>query len=362
MTIPSPPSIRLVVADDSPAVRDVIRALVEVDDGFRIVGEAGTGKEAVEMAHTLRPDVILMDVRMPEMNGIEATTRIMASRAAAIIAFSSHTSGGEARESIDILAAGALDVMAKPDLASEEALQECSRELRKKIRTASRVAVAPHPRRPPPGRGGEEIRPGLDAGRRFRAVGIGASTGGPGALREIFSILPGSFALPVLVVQHITAGFNEGFAEWLQQFTSLKVRIAKPHDRAVPGTVLLAPDGRQLEVLPDGSVRAVSLKPHGVFLPSADMLLSSLAAAYREGAVGVLLTGMGADGAEGLLEIRRAGGWTYAQNEASCMVFGMPGEAVRRGAASLILDPASIAGSLRRLPGASAAAPEPRHA
>ncbi len=345
---PSHP-IRLVVVDDSPAVRDILRAMVEVDDGIRIVGEAGTGKEAVEMTHSRRPDVILMDVRMPEMDGIEATARIMASRPTPIIVFSYHTGSAEARESIDILAAGALDVMAKPDLASEEAVRACSLELRKKIRIASRMAVVRHIRPVFPGCG-EGYPSGRDNSRRFRMVGVGASTGGPGALRELFSNLPASFGMPVLVVQHITAGFTEGFSEWLQQYTPLPVRIAKASEKAVPGTILLAPEGRQMEVLPDGVVSVVSRMSDGVHLPSADALLASVASSFREDAVGVLLTGMGADGAEGLLKIRQAGGRTYAQNEESCVVFGMPAEAIRRGAAAEVLDPASIAESLRALP------------
>jgi two-component system chemotaxis response regulator CheB len=341
--------IRLVVVDDSPAVRDIIRAMVEVDDGIRIVGEAGDGREAVETTLALRPDVVLMDVRMPVMDGIEATARIMAACATPIVVFSSYTGPAEARESIDILAAGALDVMAKPDLLSEEAVQACSRELRKKIRTAAGVAVVRHIRPSLP-RGATWMDPDPDGGRRFRVVGIGSSTGGPGALRDLFAGLPSTFGMPLLVVQHITPGFSEGFSEWLQQHTPLKVRIARTGDRAVPGTILLAPDGRQMEVFPDGSVGTASREPNSVFLPSVDTLFSSLALSYREDAVGVLLTGMGSDGARGLLRIRQAGGLTFAQDEGSSAVFGMPAEAIRLGAAAFVLDPASIADSLKALP------------
>jgi len=350
MTVPAAHPLRLVVVDDSSAVRDVLRAMIEVDDGIRIEGEAGTGREAVELVQSLRPDVVLMDVRMPEMNGIEATARIMASCPTPVIVFSSHTGMAEARESIDILAAGALDVMAKPDLDSEEALRECSRELRRKIRIASGVVVVRRIRRVVPENGGEGPLSGRDTGKRFRMLGVGASTGGPGALRELFSKLPASFGIPIVVVQHITAGFSEGFSEWLQQYTPLTVRIARPRDRAASGTVLLAPEGRQMEVFPDGTVSAASGETGNGHIPSADVLLSSVALSFREDAVGVLLTGMGADGVEGLLKIRQAGGRTYAQNEESCVVFGMPGEAVRRGAAAEVLDPAAIARSLRSLP------------
>ncbi len=346
--VPGDP-VRLLVVDDSVSIRAVIRAMLEGDAGIRIVGEAGTGGEAVEMARTLRPGVILMDVQMPEMDGIEATGRIMSSEAVPIIAFSAFTLGGEAKASIEMLAAGALDVMAKPDLGAAGAVSVCSRVLRKKIRSASRVAVVRHLRSAVSmarGRGGPA---GPSGGTRFEAMGIGASTGGPTALRELFSGLPADFPIPILVVQHITGGFTAGFVEWLRQHTPLDVRVANGEDRAVPGSILIAPEGRQLEALPGGAVRATSRKPHGVHLPSADTLLSSLASAYGSKCIGALLTGMGSDGVEGLLDIRRSGGFTLAQDEETCVVFGMPREAVRRRAVDQSMAPASMAELLRRM-------------
>jgi two-component system chemotaxis response regulator CheB len=356
MTIPpiDRDAVRLLVVDDSPTIRAVIREMVEGDAGIRIVGEAGTGGEAVEMARTLRPGVILMDVQMPGMDGIEATGRIMASVAAPIIAFSAFTWGGEAKASIEMLAAGALDVMAKPELGSAGAVNDCSILLRKKIRSASRVAVVRH-LRGAVAASREKVAPaGPSDGARFEVVGIGASTGGPTALRELFSRLPADFPFPILVVQHITAGFTKGFVEWLQQHTPLEVRVADKEDRAVPGSILIAPEGRQLEALPGGGIRATSRKPRGVHLPSADALLSSLASAYGSKCIGALLTGMGSDGAEGLLDIRRAGGFTLAQDEETCVVFGMPREAVRRGAVDQSISPASMAELLRRMADRSA--------
>ena len=346
--VPGDP-VRLLVVDDSPSIRAVIRAMVEGDAGIRIVGEAGTGREAVEMARTLRPGVILMDVRMPEMDGIEATERIMGSEPVPIIAFSAFTLGGEAKASIEMLAAGALDVMAKPDLGGAWAASDCSRELRKKIRSASRVAVVRHLRRVVPMAQGRGEPAGPSDGTRFEVLGVGASSGGPMALRELFSGLPADFSLPILVVQHITAGFTAGFVEWLRQHTPLDVRVANEEDRAVAGSILIAPDGRQLEALPGGAVRATSRKPRGVHLPSADTLLSSLASAYGPKCIGALLTGMGSDGAEGLLDIRRAGGLTLAQDEETSFIFGMPGEAVRRGAVDRSMAPASMAELLLRM-------------
>ena len=349
---PSPASgdpVRLLVVDDSPSIRSVIRAMLEGDAGIRIVGEAGTGGEAVEMARTLRPGVILMDVQMPEMDGIEATGRIMASEAVPIIAFSAFTRGGEAKASIEMLAAGALDVMAKPDLAGAGAVSACSRVLRKKIRSASRVAVVRHLSRAVTVSRGRGMLAGPSDGTRFEVLGVGASTGGPTALRDLFSGLPADFPIPILVVQHITMGFTAGFVEWLRQHTPLDVRVANEQDHAVPGSVLIAPEGRQLEALPGGEIRATSRKPRGVHLPSADTLLSSLASAYGGKCIGALLTGMGSDGVEGLLDIRHAGGFTLAQDEETCVVFGMPREAVRRGAVNRSMSPASMAELLRRM-------------
>jgi len=190
---------------------------------------------------------------------------------------------------------------------------------------------------------------GPSDGARFEVLGVGASTGGPTALRELFSGLPADFPLPILVVQHITMGFTAGFVEWLRQHTPLDVRVANEEDRAVPGSILIAPEGRQLEALPGGSVRATSRKPRGVHLPSVDTLLSSLASAYGPKCIGALLTGMGSDGAEGLLDIRRAGGFTLAQDEETCVVFGMPLEAARRGAVDRSMPPAAMAELLRRI-------------
>ena len=346
--------VRLLVVDDSPSIRAVIRAMVEGDGGIRIVGEAGTGGEAVEMARTLRPGVILMDVQMPEMDGIEATGRIMASEAVPIIAFSAFTRGGEAKASIEMMAAGALDVMAKPDLGGAGTVGECARALRKKIRSASRVEVVRHLRRAVPTVQGRGDPAGPSDRTRFEVLGVGASTGGPTALRDLFSALPADFPMPILVVQHITTGFTAGFVEWLRQHTPLDVRVSDEEDRAVPGTILIAPEGRQLEALPGGAVRAISRKPRGVHLPSADTLLSSLASVYGGKCIGALLTGMGSDGAEGLLDIRRAGGFTIAQNEETCVVFGMPREAVRRGAVNRSMSPSSMAELLLRMAGRTA--------
>lgn len=340
---PGFPSIRLLIVDDSSTVRAILRAMLSGEKEIAIVGEAVNGREAVALTERLRPDVVLMDIRMPVMDGREATEEIMAACAVPIIVFASLTHGEEARTSIDMLATGALDIIAKPDLSDRHAVEECSRMLVRKIRTASKVAVIRHlrgrMRKPPSFRDIQAEGPG----KPYAALGIGSSTGGPAALRELLSRLPANFPLPVLLVQHITCGFSHGFVEWLQQYTPLAVHLAGAVDNAAPGTVLIAPEGRQMEVFSGGAVRAVSSRPKGVHLPSVDVLLSSIAGAYGRKGIGVILTGMGADGVEGLGEIRRSGGLTIAQNEESSVVFGMPGEAIRQGAAELVMTPEGMA-------------------
>lgn len=341
--------IRLLVVDDSPTVRSIIRAMLGTEQDISIVGEAVNGVEAVDKAERLRPDLILMDIRMPRMDGYEATEQIMATCPTPIIVFSSLTRAEEARVSIAMLAVGALDVMAKPDLADPVSVAECAKVLRIKVRVASRVAVVRHIKRRQLSGLRDRITGETDAAARFDVLGIGASTGGPAILREILSRLPASYPLPVLLVQHITVGFSDGFIEWLQQHIPLRLRLAQPQDKAVPGTVLMAPEGRQMVIRPDRTVIAVSSEPRGVHLPSVDVLFESLAESFGNRSVGVILTGMGADGVDGLLKIRQAGGVTIAQDQATCTVFGMPGEAVRRGAAGEVLPPERISARLKEL-------------
>jgi len=340
---PGPRPIRLLIVDDSSTVRAILRAMLSGEKDIAIVGEAVNGREAVTLADRLRPDIVLMDIRMPVMDGREATEEIMAACAVPIIVFSSLTHGEEAKTSIEMLAAGALDLIVKPDLSDRHAVEECSGMLVRKIRTASKVAVIRHIRgrmrkSPFP----EEVQPG-DTEKRYAALGIGSSTGGPAALRDLLSRLPSDFPLPVYLVQHITRGFSYGFVEWLQQQTSLAVRLANTVDKGAPGTILVAPEGRQMEVFIAGAVRAMSIKPKGVHIPSVDVLFSTMAASYGKKGIGILLTGMGTDGVEGLGDIKKSGGLTIAQNEESSVVFGKPGEAIKRGAAELVMNPERMA-------------------
>lgn len=344
----------MLVADDSSTVRALIRAMVARDPQISVVGEAVDGQEAVSLARRLRPDVVLMDIRMPGMDGREATERIMDTCPVPVIVFSSLIPGKGSRESMDMLAVGAIDVMAKPEFTNEAMMARGASQLIHKIHRAAGLPLDRRPRGRAKGAASAARElPVQGAAETYAVVGIGASSGGPGALRDMLSHLPPSFPLPVLIVQHITPGFSSSFIDWLQHYCPLKIRHCAPRDFAVPGSVLVAPEGRQMVACPGGRVQALSDKPKGVHLPSIDILFSSMADAYGSRAIGVILTGMGTDGVEGLMKIRQAGGFTIAQTKETSVVFGMPGEAIRRGAAELSLSPRESSNCLARLAAAS---------
>lgn len=348
-------STRVLLVDDSPTVRMIVRGILSIEPGFTVVGEAENGERGVAMTKALLPDVIVMDINMPVMGGQEATEQIMAEVATPIVAFSSLTLSGEARASIDVLAAGAVDVMGKPDLSDEAEVTRCASALRRKLKIASKVAVVRHLRgrtsSPDKAAKGSSVAStgdvhALDWGKKATLVAIGSSAGGPLALRNFLSGLGSDFPLPILLVQHMTTGFTQGFADWLSDGSPLPVVLASHGDRVVPGRVLVAPDARQMELNKDGTVSTASDVPCGGHLPSVDVLFESVADVVGASAVGIILTGMGADGVDGMLKMRKAGALTLAQNRETSAVFGMPGEAMKRGAAERALSPQRIAALL----------------
>jgi two-component system chemotaxis response regulator CheB len=323
--------VRVLVVDDSTTVRRRIAAALAADPAFEVVGEAADGREGIELCQKLRPDVVTLDVVMPVMSGLAATEYIMAYCPTPILVVSSAENRGERFRTLDALAAGAVDALDKPDGAEDDVAWD--RRLRRAVSTVSRVKVITHPR----ARLGEP-RPAAPRERGHRLVAIGASTGGPGALTRILSKLPRQFPLPILVAVHIDRQFDATFAEWLDGVSSVRVRHATdgaPLPR--PGTpqVLLAPAGRHL-VVEGGRLCLRDDPERHSCRPSIDTLFESIAREVGDAAIGCLLTGMGIDGAAGLLAIRQAGGHTIAQDEATSVVFGMPREAIARGAAARV--------------------------
>jgi two-component system chemotaxis response regulator CheB len=333
--------IRCLVVDDSPTFRAALRLTLEARPGVAVVGEAADGLEGVRLAVALRPDVVTMDVRMPRLEGIEATREIMRRAPTRVLILSGDRDVGLALRAVD---AGAVDVFAKPRGGAPGTFAREVDQLRAAI--ASVGAAPPRPKdraapRPP------ASAPG-DGGTTPLAVGFGASTGGPNALATILAALPSPFPVPLLVVQHLADGFHAGLAAWLSARSRHPVRVAADGEPLCAGVVYLAPQDRHLGAA-DGLVSLSRADPVDGFRPSATALFRSLARAYGPRAAGVVLTGMGRDGATGLAALRVAGGFTAAQGPASSVVFGMPQVALASGAAAVSLELEEIAPALAAL-------------
>ena len=336
----------VVVVDDSPVQRRFVRAAVEADPDFTVVGEARNGKEAVALVARLRPAAVLMDLDLPVMSGIEAIERIMAASPTPILVYSAHVGGQESANALEALAAGAVDVLAKPGPDDTAGLDEYADQIRKKLRVASRVRVITHPRGKLRTRDGASPLPRLGLTRPspvvedpvparpgVKLVAIGASTGGPQALHALLRELPPDLDQAVLVVQHMAEGFIPGLASWLDQLVPLPVVVGASGRRLQPGTVTIAPSGHNLLVQDDRlRVLCVDPEPGQFHVPGIDQCFTSIADSVGPDAIGVLLTGMGRDGAQGLKAMRSRGAATLGQDEATSTVYGMPQAAFNVGA------------------------------
>jgi two-component system chemotaxis response regulator CheB len=344
--------IRVLVVDDSLTVRKRIVAVL-TEGGYDVVAEAADGKSAIDLCERLRPDVITLDMMLPVMTGLAATEYIMAHRPTPILIVSASTNRGELFKTYDALAAGAVDVLEKP--LGDGRDDDWERRLVEAVRMVAKIRVITHPR----GKLGPVVRndPAPSAGSVRRIVAIGASTGGPGALLEILSGLPAGFPVPILLVVHIGEPFGSALAEWLDSQTGFSVRQAV-HGENLPGgaTALLAPAGKHLE-LAEGRLRLSDAPERHSCRPSVDVLFESVARTAGAEAIGCLLTGMGRDGAAGLLAMRRAGAATLAQDEATSIIYGMPGEAVKLGAAQHVVPLPQIAQRLTSLAAGSGSRP-----
>lgn len=339
--------IRVLVAEDSAVTREYLIYLLGQDPALQVVGTARDGLEAVEQTEQLKPDVIVMDVHMPRMNGYEATRQIMAHLPTPIVMASASLMRDEVIMTFQALEAGALTIVEKPVGPDHPDAMEAARRLVETVKLMAEVKVV---RRWPRAERPVVPAPALAImDRQIQLVAVGASTGGPQVLATLLAGLPIDLAVPLLVVQHIASGFIPGMAEWLSQGTRLIVKLAEPNESVRPGIVYLAPDGVQMGIAKDGRIRLVKEPAEDGFCPSASYLFQSVAESYGRSACGILLTGMGRDGAAGLKRLREAGGVTIVQNEASSVVFGMPAEAIRLGAAEHVLSPEQIVGTIRFL-------------
>lgn len=338
--------IRLLVAEDSPACRDLLVTLFQNAPGVQVVGTARDGAEAVRLVRRLKPDVVTMDIYMPVMDGYEATRHIMAETPCPIVMVSGRLSTADASQTFNALQVGALSILPKPTLADSETQNQA---LIDQVKLMAGVKVVRRrwldglpqtgPIRPLP-------EPGQAGQNRVHMVAMAASTGGPAAVAAILRRLPPALPVPVLLVQHVARGFGEGLVAWLGKQTALTVCLAKPAHEPQPGVVYVAPDAYHLQMNAFGLLALKSPAPQDDYCPSADVLFASVAAVYGPTAVGIILTGMGDDGAQGLLALRQAGAHTIAQDKTSSVVFGMPAAAMQRGAVQDTLPIDQIAAAL----------------
>jgi two-component system chemotaxis response regulator CheB len=326
--------IRVVVIDDSPTVRELLVAILQAAGGIQVVGSGATGEDAVRLTRRLRPDVVTMDIMMPKMDGLEATRAIMREVPTPIVIVTGSLMHADENLTFKALQAGALTVIATPGLADPETCDTVVRT----VRLMSEVAVVHRWSRregkPPAVMPVADL---LDSRRNLQIVGVASSTGGPAALAVILKQVPPDFPWPILVVQHVTSGFTAGLAEWLDGETALRVVVASHGDVPRAGAVWLAPDDYHMKISARGIIELSKESAYKGLRPSANYLFHSLARAYGPRALGIVLTGMGDDGAEGLAALHAAGGAVIAQDEQSCVVYGMPREAINRNIVDQVL-------------------------
>ncbi|GAC1584662.1 MAG: chemotaxis-specific protein-glutamate methyltransferase CheB [Polyangiales bacterium] len=323
-------SVRVLVVDDSATLRDLIVVLLKEDPSLEVVGVATNGRQALQSARALRPDVITMDVKMPEMGGLEAIRAIMSSDAPCPILVVCGVSEDEQALSFHAMSVGALELIAKPVATDRSSIAAWGVQLRESVRLMAEIPVVRRRRL-----GIEDGGGAGDGENPIAVVAIAASTGGPQVLAQILRELPSDLAAPLLIAQHIAMGFGRGLQRWLNEISALEVTIATDGETARAGKVYLAPDGHDLEIGSFGRLR--TSKSTTLHSPSGNRLFDSVAAIAGSRGCALVLSGMGEDGATGVRAIRAAGGVALAQDQASSVVFGMPRAALHAGATEVAL-------------------------
>ncbi|CAK0755447.1 Protein-glutamate methylesterase/protein-glutamine glutaminase 3 [uncultured Gammaproteobacteria bacterium] len=346
--------IRVIIADDSALARALIRDFLEGDDQITVVAEAENGRQAVEMVHGHHPDLVTMDLEMPVMNGLEAIEEIMATHPVPILVVSGVS---DAQKAYAAVSRGALEVIDKPDTH-----EDSRTEFVAKVKMLATVKVITHlrtrrtlpsiaPTAPPPrqftGRADSPVSATafdrenpLGNGNRLngrKLFTIASSTGGPQVLASILSRLPADFPCPIVIAQHISEGFAQGLSNWLDSISKIEVRLAQESDPLLPGVAYISPSESHLIVVPGQRLSLRLREPGEIYRPSCDILLISAAAVFGANTVGLILTGMGNDGAAGMERIHQAGGVTLAQDEQSSIIYGMNRLAIERGVVQRIL-------------------------
>ena len=343
--------VRVMVVEDSLVVRQLLVHIIARDPRLTVAAAVESAEEALQEIGRVQPDVISMDIRLPGMDGLEATRRIMTERPTPIVVIADSIEDSSLKISMNALRAGALSVVEKPVGVSSAGYAGIAETICTQLYIMSQVPVvrqrsfawrqaAPAPVF------NRETEADLS---RPSIMGIAASTGGPPALAKILGSLPADFPLPILLVQHMGAPFMEGFASWLNGLVSLEVRLAQDQEIPKPGQVYVAPGDRHLLLSSAGTLKLSAEPPLGNQRPSATMLFQSMAHSLGRRGLGVILTGMGEDGAQGLVELRQAGGYAVAEDESTAVVYGMPAAAARMGGVNVSLPLDLIAPRVLRL-------------
>ena len=342
---------RVLIVDDSAFMRKVLETIFNADDQLQVIGHAKDGREAVALAESLKPDVITMDINMPHVDGLQATAEIMTTNPRPIVIVSSESREGAA-STLKALELGAIEFVAKPSSGIDLDMQSVREDLLRKVRMAAKVRVvrtasrlattvqnstgAPKTTPAPPITSRPVPSSGLD--QRFPVVVLAASTGGPATVMRLAPGFTRDFPAAVILVQHMPASFTTQYAVQLAEFTGIRVKEAEPNESLQPGTFYICPGGHHLRVTPTGRIQldASSGRING-YLPNIDATMESVAAFAGAMSIGAILTGMGNDGAIGAKAIKTAGGLVLAQDEATCVIFGMPAEAIKLAAVDQVL-------------------------
>ncbi|MEG3640934.1 chemotaxis-specific protein-glutamate methyltransferase CheB [Magnetococcus sp. PR-3] len=343
--------LRILIVEDSAVVSMLLKAILNNEPDMEVVGVAADGQQGVEMVSHLKPDLITMDIRMPVMDGFEATREIMSTQPTPIVVISSSVDDEELKITFRAIEAGALSVLEKPHGPGHPKFEDNRIEIVEMVRAMAEVKVVRHLRHRPQSAAnqGQESQTTPSSctphyrvpSQPYEVMAVGASTGGPQALHALLKSLPADFPLPICVVQHISPGFIGGLIQWLNTDSALKVKLAEEGEALRSGHVYFARDGMHLEVhraLDGGLQVGFSLQPESLHRPAVDQLFKSVAKECGALSIGVILTGMGDDGAKGLKVMHERLAMTVAQDEASCVVAGMPRSAVQQGAVKEILE------------------------
>jgi two-component system chemotaxis response regulator CheB len=363
---------KILIAEDSPTVTMILQKIFATDDECQVIGAAKNGKEAVDKVRLLRPDIVTMDIRMPIMDGFEATKLIMTHYPTPILVISASVGKDDLNIAFNAIRAGALDIVEKPKGNLAMDYEYIGRDLIRKVKILAGVKVFHHMAHArdlslkksaleSKATGTISTLTTKEASRetgRFpvpkltvppkppEVIAIAASTGGPSALLKILKTLPAAFPVPIVIVQHICEGFGQGFVDWLNKECNLRVKTAERGETLAAGNIYLAPDGFHLLIDTGRTVRLSKSMPVNGLRPCATLMMESAAKVYAGSTVGVILTGMGRDGADGIKAIKESGGMTIAQSPETCVVFGMPKEAIELGVVDKILPVEKIGGEL----------------